>query len=502
MLNEKYGVLSNHDEDFFGRFDSFCKGKEIDKDNVRQELLSFFEHNLSPHISDYVINISGQCSATPTKTPITFMGDIYYRTEENGLQVDYKNCYNTKFAKKLYYDFGIDLFEELFAFFKKNGCRYHISFRLNDCHDSFKETSDLRGELFYMAKKNGWFVGEKYGYWSTCLDFSFKEVRDIILSYIDEQISRYDSYGVEWDFSRELICFDYLERTDCCEIMNGFLRDLKKTVKKAEEKWGHPIKINVRLGRDIEQNKIFGFDVKTWIDEKLVDSITPAPRFTVSDSEMPIPAWKELVKGTDIEIYAGVEMFTYNLTYNDDKAVAALAKKYLSQGADKIYMFNYFYAHFNAQGNSIVVAKTYAAASLSNIAAMDTRYIVNEQDFGPMNCSLYRPFPFMAKSGSTFVVNTSSYDKNQKISVYIAADKKNFSIKVNGEKATEISPEGALLNLPMNSGWQFSYEVPKEVFVSGFEVVCDASNDSQIIEFELDDNAKVLYVEMYFHNEK
>ena len=281
---------------------------------------------------------------------MSFMGDIYDRTVENGIPVDWKDMPNQKFSHLLYYDFGIDLFSELFGYLKNHNCRYWLSFRMNDCHNGNVKTSNLRSDFFYTAKNNGWMVGEKYGYWETCLDFSIKQVREYTLSYIKEQLMRYDAYGVEWDFMREPVCFDYLERGDCCDIMNAFFRELKSAVNSAEEKWGHPIKINVRVTRDIGQNKIFGLDVHTWIKEKLVDSITVTPRFNITDSDMPIADWKKLVDGTGVELYAGIEILSYDIKMNDSKVVAAYSKKYFYQGADKIYLFNYFYAFCHFRG--------------------------------------------------------------------------------------------------------------------------------------------------------
>ncbi len=342
MNETKYGVLSNHDMDFYRRFEEFTTGKNLTKDNVHELLEDYFEHNLSPHISDYIINLSGLSSSVPSKV-ISFMSDIYERKIEDGVPVDWTDNPNLKFCHLLYCDYGIELFEELFSFLKKKDCRAWISFRMNDCHHSHERVSPLRSDFFYTAKNNGWMVGEKYGYWSTCLDFSVKEVREYLLSYINEQIVRYDVYGVEWDFMREAVCFDYLERNDCCEIMTDFFRELKRSVEKAEHKWGHPIKINVRFLRDIEQNKIFGFDIPTLVNEKLFTSVTVTPRFNITDSDMPISDWKKLLEGSGIELYAGVEMLSYNFTFNDDKVISALTRKYLSQGADKIYLFNYFF---------------------------------------------------------------------------------------------------------------------------------------------------------------
>ena len=55
-----------------------------------------------------------------------------------------------------------------------------------------------------------------------------KEVRESMLAYLREQLSRYDVYGLELDFLREYHCFRYLtaDMGECRRIMLGFLREV------------------------------------------------------------------------------------------------------------------------------------------------------------------------------------------------------------------------------------------------------------------------------------
>lgn len=219
-------------------------------------------------------------------------------------------------------------------------------------------------------------MGSSYGYYKTCFDYSVPEVREFFLSYIEEQIMNYDVYGVEWDFTREFICFDYKNDPDCYLIMNAFMRDLRAVVDKAELKWGHQIKINARIFRDIEDDKIFGFDAEAWAKECLVTSITVCPRFEITDSNIPIPEWKELLRGTGVGLYAGLEAHSYAYTQNDTAAIAGYSRKYLDEGADRIYGFNLFYMFAGWVPEKDYVNNVIAMSSYENTLNFDNRYVV------------------------------------------------------------------------------------------------------------------------------
>ena len=96
MNSTKYGVLSNHDEDFYSRFDKFTTGKNLTKDNVHELLEEFFINHLSPHISDYVINVGGLSSAVPSKIcsfmrlPVNFRWQSGIQEEPRRIRTSYR----------------------------------------------------------------------------------------------------------------------------------------------------------------------------------------------------------------------------------------------------------------------------------------------------------------------------------------------------------------------------------------------------------------------------
>jgi len=287
------------------------------------------------------------------------------------------------------------------------------------------------------------------------------------------------------------------------EVITRCCCALKKAVEDAEKIHRHPIKINARVCRDIEHNKVFGLDVRTWIKEGLVTSITPTPRFTYTDATMPIPEWKKLVEGTEVELYAGIEVLSYTRVANDDKVIAALSNKYLSEGADKIYFFNFFYSHnLGDIGADIVKENSYAGASLENAKSVDARYVLTGQDFGPLECELYSPYPIKVCGNLAYDIATSSYDEKQKITVYVTCDREDISLSVNGVKADRSDRADYLLKYPIPyeswSSW-ISEELCNNAKMLAFEVECDASAKTQKLAFSVDAKAEIIYIEMYFH---
>lgn len=127
--------------------------------------------------------------------------------------------------------------------------------------------------------------------------------------------------------------------------MNGYMRDTALIVKEAEKKHGHGIRLAVRLPRDIDQSRVFGFDARAWQKEGLVDAVTATPRFSTNDSLMPVAEWKKELPG--VEIWAGLETLVNRQgegSMASPEVARGYAAQYLTAGADGVYLFNYMSA--------------------------------------------------------------------------------------------------------------------------------------------------------------
>ena len=339
-----------------------------------------------------------QYSASDTKYWSTY-ADKYEQTEENGVSVDYRHLYEGiyTFNKK----YGIDPYAVWIKRCREKGLKGWISIRMNDCHCPEEEACFLRSDFFYEAREKGWNIGEKYGYYIWCFDYAVPQVREKMLGYIAEQLERYSPDGIELDFQREITCFDYLNNPGCAAIMTDFMRQARALVREAEKRCGHPIRLGIRLQRDITQCLIYGFDAKAFIDEKLVDLIVVTPRWETNDSGMPIEEWKKLAEGSGIEISAGLEVLVRRPS--DEGQISSAVRRgyaasYLSRGADSIYLFNYF---MNPYGELFTDEINRTAGELETACSLPRRFVVTYQDIAPIGCETWNPLPIRLDSGRT-----------------------------------------------------------------------------------------------------
>lgn len=453
-----------------------------DKTHVTEEDLIFYiEPYFNTQVTDIMFNISGQSSASPTNV-FTYRGDKFTQTEENGVAVDYSNI--TYWWKSLQ-EQNVNPFPIWFEQCKEHGINPWISLRMNDCHEPDAITSFLRGDFFYEARGNGWMIGEEYGYNHTCLNYAVEEVRKRMLDYIEEQLSMYDVYGLELDWLREIYCFDYLheENATIVAIMNDFMRNVKSIVKKAEALHGHSIKLTARLSRDIDQNKTFGFDVRTWYNERLIDSITISPRFSSCDSGMDIRVWKATFP--EIDVYAGIESRVSPTGEPKENAVADVdtvrgyAAQYMTDGADGIYLFNLMV--YGCMGHTEPIYNT--CGNFGTAINNSRRHVMTYQDLAPANAERYSPLPIVAVKGKTVGITQkiASAPDNAIVNIYIGTTakikEKRLKLSIDGASCTF---EGAATVYAKNS------QSNGEPIENGY-----VPNDSYVYKFTVTDTAKI-----------
>lgn len=406
----------------------------------------YFSYMFDKNVTDIVLAIYEQSSQVPTESDaISWMYEKCTWTEEGGLPVNYDqfslfnngNTFNEYY--QLFTESDTDMYAMAFEKIREAGIRPWMSFRMNDRHATDEKTSYLRSKFLYEAKENGYMVGSEYGFHRICIDFSEERVRQVMYDYLREMILRYDVFGIQLDFMRCMVCFDYLHDTDYQHYMTEFIRDIHGVVEEAEAKFGHDIKLMLRLGRSIEHNMVFGFDVETIVAEKLVDALVPSPRWDYSDSPLPVAEWKALA-GDDIAVFAGIEQNRYNTFAMDEQKsnagvtmtrnyVKGYSAGYYAQGADGVYFNNFF--QLGSNGPSIW------DLTREDMTQGVRRYTLTGQDLAPIGYDAYKPLPLVLKTeGAALTVSMGEIRPTETVSVLVLLNKDKIEqAEANGMQA-------------------------------------------------------------------
>ncbi len=279
---------------------------------------------------------------------------------------------------------GTDVFSVMLQAAKEAGLRPFISLRMCDVHEGFMEDSFLWSDFYRAHRTTQNIVPHRTpaGYFDYCLNYHFEEVREHYLSILDEALETFDAEGVELDFLREAYLFGYGKEYEGTAVMNAFMRKIHARIKEAEKKWGHPLELSVRLPASPEMALRFGFDFFDWIDAGLIDRIAISSRWATTDTGMPVDLWHKLLKGKNVRLAAGLEILMRGqdtapmMTHSYETAVGTAAG-YLSQGADEIYLFNFF-DHYNGFSNFIYFGKDAALYHRFLSIVGDYEAVVNE----------------------------------------------------------------------------------------------------------------------------
>ena len=402
----------------------------------------YFSYIFNTGVTDIILCPFEQSSLVPTASDaITWRYDKVNWTEEGGYPVNYDqfDLFGNGYTFNKYYDLftkeNTDIYAMAYEKVREAGIRPWLSFRMNDRHEETANTSYLRSAFHYEAKENGYMLGEDYKdyEYSICLDYSEERVRQVMLGYLREMILRYDVFGVQLDFSRNIACFDYLNDTDYAKYMTQFVRDIAAAVAEAEAKFGHDIKLMLRLGRSIEHNLVYGFDVKAFENENLVDGYVLSPEYSTDDG-IPVKEWREIV-GEETALFCGFEyqisrVHTTEVQTTRDY-VKGYAAGYLDQGANGNYFNNFF--QLGSQGPSIW------SLTREDLTTGTRRYKVNYQDLVPIGHTGYDPLPMpLSADGTSITVNMGTIRPQETLTMLVMLEK----------EAIEAAEAGGLQSLP------------------------------------------------------
>jgi len=240
---------------------------------------------------------------------------------------------------------GIDYPARVIARCRHHGIQPWISLRMNDVHCQDLEKHPIHSDFW---RTNPQLRRQGYeGTYSRALDYGRPEVRAHSMKLIDETLDRYDIDGLELDFMREPYLFSRGKEEEGRAILTAWLAEVRERTRKAAARRGHPIRLGIRTPSRPEVAVLFGLEPVEWARRGLVDLIVVAPRWATTEFAMPIREWRRLLDGTGVTLLGALEVLVRPYRAADQRGVApeeaiAAAAQVLHDGADGVYLFNYF----------------------------------------------------------------------------------------------------------------------------------------------------------------
>ncbi len=354
---EVKGIILNHDDS--GPLLAIERNQATVED-----IANFARQFEGTHITDYFIAINANCASYPSNVWTDHL-DNYHKTVENGTYELYpegseaRNMLNG--AHYMYEELCADYIGIWHDEFKKIGINPWLSVRMNDVHDMSASIAGTYDDItgispflsdffwnhpeYYRVKHH---PGFGYRYMDYNPDYGYEAVREHYLLLINEALSRYDTTGLELDFQRECRLFSIGGEYKGLDQLNVFMRQVDDIVAIYEEKYGHEIKIAARVPVDPVICADFGLDPITWISEGILDMIIPASRWDNNATDIPVGLWASIAHPYGCEVAMNIEYANFAPYFGgkkgsyDIQSLAGICSYAFSQGADKVYFYNYF----------------------------------------------------------------------------------------------------------------------------------------------------------------
>ncbi len=457
------GIIYNQDGDSL----LFVVGKD-GCTLTAQEMENYASQFKGSHMTDIMLCLGGICSTFPSKTRTSLL-DKYHQKLENGIEVDYANDPTLAAVHHIYEVLGIDHIEVEIRTFREIGINPWISFRMNDFHDLNLRTSPILSNFFHEhpeVRRVKYHPEFHFNNSDFAMDYANPQVREYMLAFIEESLDRYDAYGVELDYTRESEVFANGIEYEGLDIMTQFIRDVYTLCGKYGEKYGHKVKLAIRIAPGVEQNYEFGLDVMEWIQEGMIDLVTISGRFESNDNDMPIRLWKTLLKPYNVELAAGIEVAGIQPGYeiarfgHTIETFAACAAGAYSQGADKIYFYNYFQdfqakpidlnEQLDAYGNGGKGVVYSTLGDFEKSLQLNRRHILSINDKQPAwrrNRITGSQLPWTTDHGGSFKITVGEIPEGARMIIRVGFEDTEKAIKnpprvfVNSEKCTYIGTE-------------------------------------------------------------
>jgi hypothetical protein len=397
-------------------------------------------------------------------------------------------------AWKLDHD-GIDVYLRWIKRAREWGISPWISMRMNDVHCVNDEHCYIHSDFW---RQNPQFrrVNYRFSPWTDrAFDYGHPEVRKYHMALVRELAERYDFDGLELDWMRFGFHFRPGHEAEGVGLLTDFTAEVRDILNGWQKKRGHRIRLGARVPSRPQTAVGLGMDGATWAQRGLVDMLVITPFWATIETDMPVELWKDLLRGTNVTLAAGLEVLArpyhdFKIQNNSMETVRGAAASLLDRGADRIYLFNYMgYAEIMSDFEDYA-ALLREAGSPETLAGKPRRHMITYPDTWapgephtqqlPANC--------VPKEWNAFRVPTGPRPASgravARLGIQGAADAEVWEVRVNGEVcsfAGVAKPDHCRPDDPM-----FEFLVPPPTLNRGYN----------LIEVLPQAEAKIVWVEM------
>jgi hypothetical protein len=326
-----------------------------------------------------------------------------------------------------------------------------------------------------------------------------------MLAYIKEQLTAFDVCGIELDFMREPKCVRFYDDPNAHKHLNEFMTEVKRIADGCAKLHGHPVRIAVRLPRDLELCRMLGFAVLDWAREGLFDVAIPSSHWDGVDTGMPIAEWTARLTPYNVDVFACMEMNLPHKLYTDTEVAKAHTAQYHPQGSKQTYVYNLYHPYLdyiNDLGMWAIPAPSAEAlaelwSTCGDIAQClhgVRRHILTQEspDYSYLK-PRWHPLPAIMGDGVEFEVQTGVVAPDAQLTLFLGVrGEKDLRVRLNGVpcapladnrnahvlKNKEIDPDTVLaFRVPANA----CRELVQRVLVQG-----DAQSEIYYVELMVD----------------
>lgn len=379
-----------------------------------------------------------------------------------------------------------------------------ISMRMNDLHsvdcpDRYSHSHFWRDNPQFRCMPH-----DPKSQFDNALDYNNVQVQQYVMKLVNEYFELFDMDGLELDWMRFPRYFCLGTEEQGSKAITAMLQKIRNLADKYAAKRGHEIKIAVRIPSRPEIALGLGLDVFEWVDQKLVDQVVICTFFSSTDFDIPIKLWRRLL-GTQVVLCAGLELRTRNdlkmwdfYMENTAEIVFGHAANFLYQGADRIYLFNYFDSEKPASDDTKIYSQIINdAGTLEKIEKKSRRHVVTFMDTvapGQEGPKQLLPAVCRRENPDVFLrMPLGKIPSGKKAYIILArADSVaqcTLTVKINGELCTNVETDYNL-EMPPQIKQVLYFEIPFDVLHDGYNTIAVSNNS--------DDDFLIRWAEVYF----